>query len=111
LPSLIVVLLLLAGATIVGVFLGLRAGLGAYALLTLVATGAVALAFINEYRKLPTGGSTPVGAPSDEEPFEDPVEEADRLDRQAVSEPEGSSEIPTMPTDDSTEPASTEPRN
>ena len=111
LPSLLVVLIVLAVGTIIGVFLGVRAGLGAYSLLTLLLTGAVALVFVNEYRKLPVASTTSTGEAGVEEPFEDPVEEADRLDQQHTPEPEVVAEVPASPPDGAMETTASETPN
>jgi len=78
--------------------LGRYWGLGLSSLLFLVAPLALALLYLQWYRTLPyeprgarsgTGAGS-VAGPAEGEPFEDPVEEADRLDRApAAGSPSG----------------------
>lgn len=74
--SLPVVAVLLAALTLGLVLVGLHYGLGPATFTLLVIPIALAVAYLAYYRTLPYEGARPV----DEEPFEDPVEEADRID-------------------------------
>ncbi len=70
--------------------LGLIAGLGARSLLLLFIPGALAVAFLMEYRKLPyvpwgTRTESPPASDLPEEEFIDPVEEADRIAQEPPS--------------------------
>jgi hypothetical protein len=77
-----IVLILLAALTFALILLGSAWGLGDRALYLLAIPIALAIAYLAWYRTLPY---TPPAAPAPptgpvlEEPFEDPVEEADRL--------------------------------
>jgi hypothetical protein len=105
--SLPVVTALLAALALGLVFLGRYLGLGVYSLALIAIPLALAVAYLAWYRTLPyeptTGpAASPLG-PGTEEPFEDPVEEADRLSRTpgetpAADEPgEDSPEKPDAP--------------
>lgn len=69
------VLALLAVATLAGVFALDRLGFGAYSLVAIAITGAIAVAYLWEYsRRLEIGRASPTE--EDDEPFDDPVEAA-----------------------------------
>ncbi|HTT45970.1 MAG TPA: hypothetical protein VMH38_08190 [Thermoplasmata archaeon] len=85
--SLPVVAVLLGALSLCLVYLGRSWGFGLYTLLLLIVPIALAVGYLAWYRTLPyepsqrrmTPAPHPAAAP--EEPFEDPVEEADRLDQ------------------------------
>ena len=88
--SLPVVAALLAVLALALLFLGRLWGLGIDSLFLLAVPVALAIAYLAWYRTLPyeprpaARAPAAVGLPVDNEPFEDPVEEADELDRAAV---------------------------
>jgi len=90
--SLPVVAVLLGALSLVLVYLGRSWGFGDYTLLLLIVPIALAVGYLAWYRTLPyepaqrrvTAAPRPAAAA--DEPFEDPVEEADRLDQEEGSE-------------------------
>ena len=92
-----VVTVLLIALTLALILLGRYWGLGLSALFLLAVPIALAVAYFSWYRTLPYEPSRPRPAagppPVDEEPFEDPVEEADRYDD--MSEDDTTPEEPT----------------
>jgi len=105
------------GALAVGlVELGRFWGLGGDALLLLVIPIVLAVTYISWYRALPyeprgrpsAATSWPASATVTDEPFEDPVEEADRLDQEG-GENAPETETPAIVEDDGTEERSAPP--
>ena len=95
----------LLGALSLGlVYLGRSWGFGLYTLLLLIVPIALAVGYLAWYRTLPYEPSQRRVAPAPrptatpEEPFEDPVEEADRLDQGKEAEgteaPAGDADVP-----------------
>ena len=114
--SLPVVAVALGALTAGLVELGRYLRLGELTLALLAIPIALALAYLAWYRTLPyeppaapsgPGSSRALGI-SSEEPFEDPVEEADRFDREAAPPPRGGAAPAVV--EDGTEPGSTAPR-
>ncbi|HYB79103.1 MAG TPA: hypothetical protein VEG66_05010 [Thermoplasmata archaeon] len=111
-----VVAVALAALAVGFVELGRYWHLGEDALFLIVIPVALAVIYVSWYRTLPyeprrspsvTPTSLVPGATTDE-PFEDPVEEADRLD-QEVANPPPESEAPTIVEDDAVEEPSAGP--
>lgn len=92
------------GAIALGVVaLGFELKLGVYSLVLLAVPFAVATVYLSQYSRQPYETPHPVGASgeSSEEPFDDPVEEADRI-AQELAVKEGD----PAPTDAETDPDS-----
>jgi len=98
---------LLAALTFGLVITGKDLGFGVYTFALLAIPVALAVGFLAWYRHVlithPTTGLGAAFAPTDDEPFEDPVEEADRLESE--DEVDAAEEDLTIPTDDPEEPA------
>jgi hypothetical protein len=100
-----VMTVIVAGLALGVEVLGLVAGYGSWSLALLLIPGALAAAYLLEYRTLPyepwhsasRAAPAPSVAPDDPEEFIDPVEEADRLDRTAPPGTPGSSAEVTSP--------------
>lgn len=101
------VLLVLAAVTVAGIYLGLRFGLGLFSLATLAIPVAGAILYLPAYRRLPARpapptpekGPTASETTAEAEPFVDPVEEADRLDREAAVRAEDAAPDPASAPD------------
>lgn len=93
--SLPVVAVVVGGLTLALVLLDRYAGLGPWGFALLAIPIALAAGYLAWYRTLPyeparPGPSEAPAVPTDE-PFEDPVEEADELERASAAEPPGES--------------------
>lgn len=103
-----VVAVLIGVLTLGLVLLGRFLGLGIYTLALLALPIGLALAYLVWYSKLPyeprrvSGPAAAPFTPTPDEPFEDPVEEADRLDTRS-----GADSTPAAPVEETE--ASTEP--
>jgi hypothetical protein len=98
LPSLPVFVGLLAVLTLGLILIGKYLGLGVDSFFLLAIPFVLAIVYLDRYRRLPYGGprARPQGlaaelSSSDEETFEDPVEEADRIDSGVESPGSGGS--------------------
>ena len=101
-PSLPVFVVVLAVLTFGVVLLGRYLGLGLDSFFLLAVPVAVAVAYLAWYRTLPLESPRARAWTEDDEPFEDPVEEADRLEEESV--PAGPDEA-TAPAESDEEPA------
>jgi len=114
--SLPVVAVMLGALTVGLVELGRVSSLGEYSLLLLVIPIALAVIYISWYSALPyeprgrptTVPSLPASAVGGDEPFEDPVEEADRLDQEGGA-PAPEAAAPAIVEDDAAEGPSVPP--
>jgi len=96
---------IVGGVVVLVEALGIVAGLGLWSLGLLVIPGALAVAYVLEYRTLPEpepeppvpapGPAGPL-SPGDEEEFVDPVEEADRLSQRPAT-PDAEGAVPSAP--------------
>jgi len=103
--SLPVVAVLLGALSLALIYLGRSWGFGLFTLLLLIVPIALAVGYLAWYRTLPyepfqrrvTPAPRPAATP--DEPFEDPVEEADRLDQGKGAEgtgvPAGDADVPS----------------
>jgi hypothetical protein len=92
---------LLGALLVAGIWIAAVTALWFVFLATVVAVGLLTGLYLRSYAKRPHAAPAPP-VPAVEEPFEDPVEEADRI---ASSPPEGPEESPASPSPPSSAPA------